>query len=198
MERQIVFILSGPSGVGKDTLLSKIIAVQELNIVRNVTYTTREQRGDELNGKNYNFVTIPQFEKMIKDNKFLEWTIYSKNYYGTQIDSINKLLKEKKNVITILEVDGTEQILKKYGDQYNICTIFLLPPSTKELRNRLIERGMNNEDDLERRLKIAETEINKSHFYNYKIIMDNMEREIDTICNYMLLELAKLNKSKDS
>jgi guanylate kinase len=57
---------------------------------------------------------------------------------------------------------------------------------------------MNNEDDLERRLKIAETEINKSHFYNYKIIMDNMEREIDTICNYMLLELAKLNKSKDS
>jgi guanylate kinase len=72
MERQIVFILSGPSGVGKDTLLSKIIAVQELNIVRNVTYTTREQRGDELNGKNYNFVTIPQFEKMIKDNKFLE------------------------------------------------------------------------------------------------------------------------------
>ncbi|MDR2557588.1 MAG: guanylate kinase [Mycoplasmataceae bacterium] len=188
-----IFIISGPSGVGKNTLISKIINDPEINIVRNISTTTRAKRENEIDGVDYYFTTQHEFQKKIENHQLLEWTIYSKNYYGTTQESIEHVLGLAKNIILEIEVDGARQVIDSYGDKYPLRTIFLMPPSLTVLKQRLIERNLNQSEDIERRLEIAKNEIEHSHFYNHVIIMDDLEKEFYNLKAYILNEIKNIN-----
>lgn len=191
--KNVVFIISGPSGVGKDTLVTNIINIPELNLQKTISCTTRPQRPNEVDGQNYYFVSLNHFEKMIKNKEFIEWTIYSLHRYGTTFKTIDNIIKNNKNPILIIDIDGREQIISALGNKYEIRTIFLLPPNLNILRKRLIERGVNVEEDLHRRLEIAKNEIIHSKQYNHIIKMKKLKKEIKDISKYMKKEYKKLN-----
>lgn len=191
--KNVVFIISGPSGVGKDTLVTNIINIPELNLQKTISCTTRPQRPNEVDGQNYYFVNLNHFEKMIKNKEFIEWTIYSLHRYGTTFKTIDNIIKNNKNPILIIDIDGREQIISALGNKYEIRTIFLLPPNLNILRKRLIERGVNVEEDLHRRLEIAKNEIIHSKQYNHIIKMKKLKKEIKDISKYMKKEYKKLN-----
>ena len=137
----MIVILSSPSGAGKTTLARKIS--QENNYYISISYTTRKPRANEVNGKDYFFVRTEEFEKLIKNKKFLEHAKVFNNYYGSLKETIINQLNEGQNVIFDIDWQGTEQIKEK-NLKYKIVTIFILPPSKKELFQRVLNRDQKD------------------------------------------------------
>lgn len=176
-------LFSGPSGVGKDTLLD-ILFQKRPDFQKSISITTRERREGEVNGVDYYFITPDDFEAMLDNGEVLEFAKYGKNLYGTPKKPVDGWLAEGKTVILKIEVQGAEKIKKMYPDA---VAIFVMPPSMEILEKRLRRRGTENEEDLVRRLTIARDEIKKSRDYDYIVINDSLEEAADEI-------LAILNK----
>ena len=186
----ILIIFSGPSGSGKGTVLSKVL--QDCNDVKlSVSMTTREKRAGEIDGVHYYYVTRDYFEKKISDNKMLEYAEYADNLYGTPKDPVDEMLKEGLAVILEIEVQGAEKIRKIYPDA---VSIFLAPPSTAILEERL--RGRKTEDDetVNHRLVIAREEIRRAVEYDYLVINDTVENAVDSINK--IIEVEKLRTER--
>ena len=147
----MLVLFSGPSGVGKDTVLDIILDKDE-RLQRSVSLTTREKRCGEVDGKDYYFVTKDEFHTMIQNGQVLEYAQYGENIYGTPKAPVDKWLKEGKTVILKIEVKGAQKIREIYPDA---VSIFLMPPSMKVLEERIRIRGTEDEADIERRLEIA-------------------------------------------
>ncbi len=173
----MLVLFSGPSGVGKDTVLD-IVLNKDMSLQKSISLTTREIRENEVDGKDYYFISMDEFEDMIAQGQVLEFAKYGSNLYGTPKAPVDKWLSEGKTVILKIEVQGASKIKELYPDS---IAIFVLPPSMKELENRLRSRGTENEDDIKKRLDIAREEIKRSKDYDFIVINDDIESASDNV-----------------
>lgn len=169
-------VVSGPSGVGKGTICNKII--DKLGAEYSVSYTTREPRMGEIDGVNYNFISREEFLKKIDEGDFLEYNIYNGNYYGTGKSKILDKLDKGINVILEIDVNGGRNVKKIYPDA---LLIYIAPPSMEELKRRLIDRGTEDMNKINNRLKIAEDEMREIGNYDYVVINDDLERATNEV-----------------
>lgn len=173
-----IFVISAPSGSGKTTIASKL--VQRIpNLSYSVSVTTRKPRQGEINSKHYYFVTEDEFKRKIKNNELIEWTKVYGDYYGTPkkflLDSINK----NRDVIMDLDIKGALNIKKMFPQ--NSTTIFLMPPSLKELKARLRKREKNNFSNIKKRILEVKKEIPFSKKYDYIVVNDTLSTAIKKI-----------------
>ncbi len=178
----IIVILSSPSGAGKTTLVKKI--AQEKRFIISISYTTRKPRTNEVNGKDYFFISQDEFENLIKNKEFLEYAKVFENYYGSSRKKVFEKLKKGENVIFDIDWQGTEQI-KKQKLNYKVITVFILPPSRLELFNRLKNRDMKDKNIVEERMKQFEEDIEHWQNYDFVTINDDLEKCFNEIINYI-------------
>lgn len=174
-ERGMVFVVSAPSGGGKTSLCKEVIK-RLPNFEHGVSYTTRQRRPTELEGKDYHFVTEEQFMEMAKADEFVEYAFVHGNYYGTSLNDIAKTLAKGKNLLVDIDVQGAKQIEERYGDEG--VFIFILPPDFDLLRVRLTERQSDPEDEIDRRLQKADEEVRHYQDYDYVIINDDFKQAV--------------------
>ena len=178
-----IFIVSAPSGSGKSTLLDRLFtAVPEL--VFSVSYTTREPRGLEQNGKHYHFVAREQFQQMIERGEFMEWAeVFGKDFYGTPRRFLDVAQQLDHDLVLDIDVQGAGQIKQRLPEAQ---AIFILPPSRQTLETRLRRRGEDSQQAIEHRLRRAVAEIEKFPNYDYLIINDAVDRSIEQLCAIVL------------
>ena len=177
-----MFIVSSPSGAGKTTLVKKIS--KNKNFFISISHTTRSPRPNEKNGKDYYFISKNHFKKLIKKGQFLEHAKVFDNYYGSSKKIVIKKLKEKKNVLFDIDWQGTRQIRNKKLN-FKLLTIFILPPSKKELIKRLTKRENKNIKTVKKRMKGFKKDLLKWKEYNYVIINDDLKKCYKKILNVM-------------
>lgn len=180
MTKGKLIVVSGPSGVGKDTVVSEYLKIHPEDVL-SVSMTSRPKRDYEVDGVHYYFRTKEGFEKEVEKGNLLEYATYNGNYYGTPKSEVIKRLEDGINVILVIEIQGARNIKNMLGD--DALLIFVLPPSIEELRERLIKRGTESLEQINNRLAIAEKEINDNTFYDYKIINDNIEDAVKSLEN---------------
>ena len=171
MKKGILVVVSGFSGVGKGTIVRELISRHE-NYALSVSATTRSKRLDEVDGKEYFFVSREEFERRIRENELIEYATYVGNYYGTPRDFVEQKLSSGKNVILEIEVQGAIQIKKSFPDA---LTIFVIPPSAQELMLRLTNRGRESADEIQKRLARAKEEAGYMNEYEYLLVNDRVE-----------------------
>ena len=166
-----LIILTGPSGVGKGTVVKEILG-KDKNIWLSISATTREPRDGEHEGENYYFLNEEKFKQMIEQNLFLEWAQFAGNYYGTPLSSVNKKIKQGFTVLLEIEVEGAKQIKEKFP---NSLSIFLLPPDITELERRIRNRGTEKEEAIKKRLLRANYEISVSNQFDFALTNRNVD-----------------------
>ena len=181
----IIVILSSPSGAGKTSLVKEISSKNNFSI--SVSHTTRNPRSNEIDGVDYYFVTHEKFNELIDKKKFLEYAKVFNNYYGSSKDVVFKKLDNGENIIFDIDWQGTEQIKQKKL-KYKIITIFILPPSRKELFNRLLNRDLNDEKIAKERMKQFDKDVIHWKNYDLVVINDNFEKCYDKIIKFVSLE----------
>ena len=168
-QRKLI-ILTGPSGVGKGTVVKEILG-KDKNIWLSISATTRQPRDGEKAGENYYFLSQEKFKEMIEQNLFLEWAQFAGNYYGTPVSSVDEKIKKGFTVLLEIEVEGAKQIKEKYP---NSLSIFLLPPDLLELERRIRNRGTEKEDAIQKRLSRANYEISASNQFDFALTNHNV------------------------
>ena len=184
-----MYILSSPSGAGKTTLVKKI--AKNKKFVVSISHTTRKPRPTEKNGKDYYFINKSYFKKLIKKGEFLEHAKVFDNFYGSSKQMVTKNLKLGRNVIFDIDWQGSRQ-LKNKKLKYKLFSIFILPPSKKELLKRLIKREKKNMKTVQKRMKGFKKDLVKWKDYDYVVINDNLN-----ICYKKIIDAIK-NKNKTS
>ncbi len=184
-----MFILSSPSGAGKTTLVKKIS--RNRNYIVSISHTTRPPRPSEKNGKDYFFISKNNFKKLIKKKEFLEHAKVFDNYYGSSKKIIIKKLMQGKNIIFDIDWQGTRQIRNKKLN-FDLTTIFILPPSKNELLKRLIKREKQNMKTVKKRMKEFKKDLSKWKEYDHVVINDNLKT-----CYNEIIDVIK-NKKKAS
>ena len=192
-----MIILSSPSGAGKTTLV-KLLSERK-GFMTSISHTTRTPRSNEINGKDYHFINIEEFKKMIRNNEFLEYAKVFDNFYGTTKSTIFTELIKGKNVIFDIDWQGTEQIISKKLKN-KILTFFILPPSREELFKRLSNRDMKDKLIAEERMKQFDKDVLLWKDYDYVIINNDLEVCYKQISKYIDLESKgnKVDYNKDS
>ena len=168
----LLVVLSGPAGSGKSSLVENLIATNPGKARRAITATTRPPRPGEVNGVDYYFLSQEEFQRMIDDGQFLEYTEFNKNLYGTPRHSLETDIAKGGVVILVIEVDGAESIKFFFPEA---IFIFIIPPTPGELRKRLEKRGTESREDIENRLAIARQEMQRISEYDFLIINDNFD-----------------------
>lgn len=179
---QYLVVVSGPSGSGKDTVISRLMA-QHPEIEISVSATTRDKRPGEQEGVNYYYLTVPAFEKKIADGEILEYTQYCGNYYGTPKSEVDRRIDAHTTVILVIEVVGATNIKRLYP---GATTIFIQPPSYAELEERLRGRGTESEQAIQSRLARAAEEMSYATDYDEVVVNDDVDRCADEI--YRLIQ----------
>lgn len=189
-----LIVVSGPSGSGKDSICNEILKIRS-NIQMSISMTTREKRENEIDGKDYYFITKEEFENNIKNDDLLEYAIvHEKDYYGTPKSNLFKTLDEGIDVILIIDIQGALQIKEKYP---NAIFIFILPPSMKELKKRLIKRGTETKESLLRRFKSMYKEINTISKYNYVVVNDELDDAVIKVNAILESEKCRVDRIEE-
>lgn len=171
-----LFVMSGPSGTGKGTICNELIKREDIYL--SISNTTRGKGENEEEGVNYYYVSRDEFERMIRDGEMLEYAQYNGNYYGTNKKRVEEALNEGRDVLLEIEPQGALQVKGIFDDA---VLIFVLPPSMEELRKRLVERGREAIDVIEKRIAASEWEIQQSDKYDYKVINDDLDECVNEV-----------------
>ena len=177
-KRGMLIVLSGPSGVGKGTVRKALFSQPGNDFQYSVSMTTRQPRPGEVNGEDYFFVSKEEFEQHIREGQMLEYAKYVDNYYGTPLKYINDTLDEGKDVFLEIEVNGAMQVRSKCPDG---VFIFLTPPDLMELRQRLIHRGTDSMEVINKRIHKAFGEIQMMQNYDYAVVNDQVDNAVTKI-----------------
>ena len=180
----IVYIVSAPSGSGKSTLVNKLFKMVR-NLEFSISYTTRPPRGSEQSGKEYFFVSRPEFEAMIAADEFLEYAIYDGNYYGTARRFLHEAENRSNDLLLDIDVQGASKIKEKIPEA---VSIFILPPDREKLEWRLRSRGLDSEEVIRRRLDTARREIENYEKYDYILVNNLLEQSADQLRDIVLAE----------
>ncbi len=190
----ILFVISGPSGVGKTSIIRSVLE-RVKNVVFSVSCTTRKQRPGEINGVDYFFISQEEFDEMIRGNKFLEWAKVHDNYYGTPSDFVFKHMDDGNDVILDIDVQGALNVKKNFdGAKF----VFIAPPSYQTLGERLKRRGTETEEKIQRRLETARKEIKYIPEFEYLIINEDLESSITNLVSIIYAERLKFDKLKET
>jgi guanylate kinase len=190
VKRGSLFVISGPSGVGKGTLVEMVRKNHPL-IALSISATTRKPRPGEINGVHYFFLTRKEFEIRIELGEFIEWSEFAGNLYGTNRKFVEKILEDGHSLILEIDVRGALQVKSKMKEA---VLIFIDAPSLDELRKRLFKRSTESEEEIQNRLAIVKSELEKKHEFNYVVLNDNIGSAYKNIENIILKELNKVNK----
>lgn len=170
----IVFVMSGPSGAGKTSILREVLRSNN-NLDFSVSYATRERRPEEVQGKDYFFVTLEEFKRLQKEDEFLEWAKVHGNYYGTSRHQVSKSVDLGRDILLDVDIQGAMSLMSKLRDA---VYIFVAPPSYEELINRLQSRGTEDTQSLRTRLEDAKWELEQVKNFQYLVINDNLKHSV--------------------
>ncbi len=176
-KKGMLIVLSGPSGSGKGTIVSKLLSERD-DTVLSISMTTRKPREGEVDGVHYYFTDREEFEKMQSLGAFLESAEYNGNYYGTPESNVRSWLDEGKNVILEIEVQGAEKVMDYRSD---LLSIFITVPSMEELYRRLKGRGTETEETIEQRMAVAKKELQRAFRYDYVVVNDEVDKAVERI-----------------
>lgn len=179
LRRGVVFILSSPSGAGKTTLTRMMLQNRDLDLNLSISVTTRSRRSSEVDGIHYRFISDRQFIAMRDSGELLEWAEVHGNYYGTPRGAVETILSQGRDCLFDIDYQGTRQVREKLP--LDTVSVFILPPSMKELRLRLERRAEDASEVIERRLENARKEIARWKDYDYVIINDDLQRSFDDL-----------------
>ncbi|MEE1187082.1 MAG: guanylate kinase [Acutalibacteraceae bacterium] len=179
MNKGKVFIVSGPSGSGKDTIL-RILLENHPEIKFSVSCVTRKKRGIKAEDEKYNFVSVEEFKQMIENDELLEHNLYVNNYYGTPKKPVMDALNNGQTMIIEVDVNGAFNIKKNLDA---VKTVFIMPPSLEELERRLRYRSTDDEQTIQKRIEEAKNEISKSDMYDYVIVNDDANKTAKELYN---------------
>ncbi len=182
-------IVSSPSGAGKTTIVDAVLK-RNKTVARVVTATTRAPRVGEKDGIDYHFWTIKQFEQAIKKGQMLEWAQVHTHYYGIPKKSVEDLLQKGICPILVIDVQGARTMLKEYPDA---ATVFIVPPSLKELKKRILGRN-DNTQDIEIRLETAKKEMLELEHYNYALLNDDLAEAVDKMAGIVAAEQCRVSR----
>lgn len=181
------FIISGPSGVGKSTVLKELFKDRD-DLYFSVSATTRAPRPGEVDGVHYHFTDVDHFQRLISEDAFLEYAEYVGNFYGTPKKFVDEAMEQGKDVILDIEVQGLLQVTSKRPE---VVRIFIAPPSWKALEERLTGRGTDSAEKVQKRLVRAKVELQTANTYDYFVINDTVERAVRELNAIMLAEHCK-------
>lgn len=188
MKKGLLIVYSGPSGVGKSTILAEVLKQEDLRLSFSVSMTTREPREGEEEGVDYFYVDKKTFEKAIEEDRFLEYATYVGNYYGTPRAFVDEKRNEGRNVMLEIDVQGGLQVMEKCPEA---ISIFIEPPSLEVLKERLIGRGTDPMDVIEQRAGRATSEIEKSISYKYHVVNDDLQVAVDEVIAIIRKEMEE-------
>ncbi len=177
----VLVILSGPSGSGKDTVISEL-KKRNVDIRQSVSATTRPPREGEKDGVDYYFIDVPTFEQRIREGYFLEYVRYGDNYYGTPREAVETLVNDGISVLLKIEVEGAGNIRRVFPD---VVSVFLIPPSLQVLEKRLRGRGTETEESFCSRFAIAKNELGRAPEYDYVVINDELDYCVNQVCSIL-------------
>lgn len=195
MKKGFLIVYSGPSGVGKGTILKEVLNVKTLKLKYSVSLTSRKPRPGEVDGKDYFFVTKKEFEKAIKNNELLEHATFVDNYYGTPKKYVEEMTNKGYNVLLEIETKGARQIIKKFGD-LNVLSIYITPPSIKELKNRLVLRNTEPMEIINKRVTKARRELKNLDLFDYVVVNDDLNKAIKEVKTIIKTEMNKTEHVK--
>jgi guanylate kinase len=187
----LIFVISAPSGTGKTTLVREVIR-QLPGLQFSVSFTTRLPRPNEKEGEDYHFVTHSVFQKMVEKNEFLEWAEVLGNRYGTPRPDLRKLVSEEVDLILDIDTQGAKKVMKEIGQP---VLIYLLPPSLRVLRERLVNRGVDSLERVKFRLSNARGDIEEAYGYHYVIVNDNIEDSVEKLKSIIIAERCRRGKN---
>lgn len=192
MSKGAVFIISGPSGSGKDTLLKELFK-RKPELGFSISSITRDMREGEKPGEKYNFISKAEFEDMIAADALLEHNVFVGNYYGTPKAPVEKAVNEGKDFIIEVDVNGAKQIREKMPE---VKSIFIMPPSFEELQRRLSGRGTEQPEVIAKRLQAALEEIARATEYDYIVVNDDIDTAVDDIISIISSDSLKLERQR--
>ncbi|MEW6377528.1 MAG: guanylate kinase [Thermodesulfobacteriota bacterium] len=191
MGKGLVFIISAPSGTGKTTLVRRVM--EQLPGLRfSVSYTTRSPRTNERDGEDYHFVSNSVFQKMVERGEFLEWAKVLGNHYGTAQTNVKTLESEGIDLILDIDTQGAKTVIEKLDCP---VLIYILPPSLKDLQDRLVKRGLDSPEMINFRLVNARIDIEEAHWYHYVIVNERVEDAVETLRAIIIAERCRRTKN---
>lgn len=190
----ILLVICGPSGVGKGTVCKEFLD-KNRNIKLSVSATTRSPRIGEVDGVSYHFLEIGQFEKMVENGEFIEYARVYDNYYGTPKAEVLKNLQNGEDVLLEIDIQGAMQVKSSYPDA---VFVFILPPSLRELRDRIVKRGSETEESLKLRFGSAYDEICKIEHFDYFVVNDDIEKAVRQLDCIMMAEKNRVLRNKEN
>ena len=193
MSKGLLIVVSGPSGTGKGTVCSELLA-QTPELAYSISATTRQPREGEVDGKNYYFMDKAQFEKMIEEGGFLEYANVYGNYYGTPLGKIEERLAAGEDILLEIDTQGALNVMKKCPDG---LFIFLVPPSLAELERRIRGRGSETEESLQKRMGSACKEIEDGRKYSYVVVNDTVKHAVQRIMAIRAAEHCRVDRNQE-
>ncbi|MGI3899688.1 MAG: guanylate kinase [Janthinobacterium lividum] len=194
--RGLMLILSSPSGAGKTTLTRMLLQKEDIDLTLSVSVTTRPRRMSEVDGVHYHFITPDRFIELRDSGQLLEWAEVHGNFYGTPKGPVDALLSQGRDVLFDIDYQGTQQILARARD--DVATIFILPPSMRELRARLERRAEDKAEVIARRLTAARHEITRWTIYDYVLINDDLQRTLSDVVTVLSAERLRRLRTEPS
>lgn len=192
-DKGLLIVLSGPSGAGKGTICSEL-RKQMPNLVYSVSMTTRQPRVGEVEGVNYFFRTVDEFQDLLQKGEFLEYAKVYDNYYGTPKQHVLELLNSGKNVVLEIDIQGAMQVKEKFSQG---VFIYIVPPSLEILSQRIIGRGTDSKEVIDKRLSLAASELALAHRYDYVVVNDVLEDAVDKVRAILMAENCKVTRNKE-
>jgi guanylate kinase len=193
--RGLMLILSSPSGAGKTTLTRMLLQTRELDLTLSISVTTRTRRSSEVDGIHYTFITKKHFEALRDGGDLLEWAEVHGNFYGTPREPVEQVLRQGRDVLFDIDYQGTQQVKQKSAD--NVVTIFILPPSMKELRSRLERRAEDSPEIIAKRLNDARNEIRRWTQYDYVLVNDDLQSTFGDLLAILTAERRRTLRAKE-